>query len=70
MISPISAEYVARGDREEIGRRFSRIFFSHSLIQNALVISDDALVNVIKQSWILKFAKSKNVSQDYSLKLV
>ena len=70
MISPISAEYVARGDREEIGRRFSRIFFSHSLIQNALVSSDDALVNVIKQSWILKFAKSKNVSQDYSLKLV
>ena len=70
MISPISAEYVARGDREEIRRRFSRIFFSHSLIQNAGVNSDDALVNVIKQSWNLKFAKSKKVSQDYTLKLV
>ena len=43
---------------------------SHSLIQNALVNNDDALVNVIKQSLNLKFAKSNKVSQDYSLKLV
>ena len=43
---------------------------SHSLIQNALVNNDDALVNVIKQSLNLKFAKSKKVSQGYLLKLV
>ena len=44
------------------------MFSSHSLIQNALVNNDDALVNVIKQSLNLKFAKSKKVSQDYLLK--
>ena len=46
------------------------MFSSHCLIQNALVNNDDALVNVIKQSMNLKFAKSKKVSQDYLLKLV
>ena len=46
------------------------MFSSHSLIQNALVNNDDALVNAIKQSLNLKFAKSKKVSQDYLLKLV
>ena len=46
------------------------MFSSHSLIQNALVNNDDALVNVIKQSLNLKFAKSKKVSQDFLLKLV
>ena len=46
------------------------MFSSHSLIQNALINNDDALVNVIKQSLNLKFAKSKKVSQDYLLKLV
>ena len=46
------------------------MFSSHSLIQNALVNNDDALVNVIKQSLNLKFAKSKKVTQDYLLKLV
>ena len=46
------------------------MFSSHSLIQNALVNNDDALVNVIKQSLNLKFAKRKKVSQDYLLKLV
>ena len=46
------------------------MFSLHSLIQNALVNNDDALVNVIKQSLNLKFAKSKKVSQDYLLKLV
>ena len=46
------------------------MFSSHSLIQNALVNNDDALVTVIKQSLNLKFAKSKKVSQDYLLKLV
>ena len=40
------------------------MFSSHSLIQNALVNNDDALVNVIKQSLNLKFAKSKKVSQN------
>ena len=35
-----------------------------------LVINDGALVNVIKQSLNLKFAKSKKVSQGYLLKLV
>ena len=70
MISTVSAERVARGDREDIIRRFSRMFSSHSLIQNALVNNDDALVNVIKQSLNLKFAKSKKVSQYYLLKLV
>ena len=45
------------------------MFSSHSLIQNALVNNDDALVNVIKQSLNLKFVKSKKVSQGYSLKL-
>ena len=49
---------------------FSRMFSCHSLIQNALVNNDDALVNIIKQSLNLKFAKSKKVSQDYLLKLV
>ena len=44
------------------------MFSSHSLIQNALVNTDDALVNVIKQS--LNLAKSMKVSQDYLLKLV
>ena len=46
------------------------MFSSHSLIQNALVSNDDALVNIIKQSLNLKLAKSKKVSQDYLLKLV
>ena len=46
MISTISTEHAARGDREGIWRMFS----SHSLIQDALVNNDDALVNVIKQS--------------------
>ena len=46
------------------------MFSSHSLIQNALVNNDDALVNVIKQSLNLKFANSKKVSQYYLLKLV
>ena len=49
---------------------FSRMFSCHCLIQNALVNNDDALVNIIKQSLNLKFAKSKKVSQDYLLKLV
>ena len=38
---------VACGDSEDIWKRFSRMFSSHSLIQNALVNNDDALVNVI-----------------------
>ena len=46
------------------------MFSSHSLIQNALVNNDDALVNVIKQSLNLKFPKSKKVSQDFLLKFV
>ena len=46
------------------------MFSSHPLIQNTLVNNDDALVNVIKQSLNLKFAKSKTVSQDYLLNLV
>ena len=46
------------------------MFSSHSLIKNALVNNDDALVNVIKQTLNLKFAESKKVSQDYLLKLV
>ena len=41
------------------------MFSLHSLIENALVNNDDALVNVIKQSLNLKFVKSKKVSQDY-----
>ena len=40
------------------------MFSSHSLIQNALVNNDDALVNVIKQSLNLKFAKNKKVDQN------
>ena len=44
------------------------MFSFHSLIQNALVNNDDALVNVIKQPLNLQFAKSKKVSQDYLLK--
>ena len=40
------------------------MFSSHSFIQNALVNNDDHLVNVIKQSLNLKFAKSKKVSQN------
>ena len=46
------------------------MFSSHSLIQNTSVNNDDALVNVIKQSLNLRFAKSKKVSQDQLLKLV
>ena len=46
------------------------MFSSHSLTENALVNNDDALVNVIKQSLNLKFAKNKKVSQYYLLKLV
>ena len=46
------------------------MFSSHSLIQNALVSNDDALVNFIKQSLNLTFAKSKKVGQDFFLKLV
>ena len=45
------------------------MFSSRSLIQNAVVNNDDALVNVIKQFLNLKFAKSKKVSQDYLLNL-
>ena len=40
------------------------MFSSHSLIQNALVNNDDDLVNLIKQSLNLKFAKRKKVSQN------
>ena len=40
------------------------------MIQNALLNNYDALVNVIKQSLNLKFARSKKVSQVYLLKLV
>ena len=40
------------------------MFSSHSLIQNALVNNDDALVNVIKQSLNLKFAENKKVNQN------
>ena len=40
------------------------MFSSHSLIQNALANNDDALVNVIKQSLNLKFAKSKKVRKN------
>ena len=46
------------------------MFPSHSFIQDALVNNDGALVNVIKQSLNLKFAKSEKVSQDYLLELV
>ena len=46
------------------------MFSLHSLIKNALVNNDDALVNAIKQTLNLKFAESKKVSQDYLLKLV
>ena len=46
------------------------MFSSHSLIQSALVNNVDDLVNVIKQSLNLKFAKSKKVAQDYLLNLV
>ena len=46
------------------------MFSSYSLTENALVNDDDALVNVIKQSLNLKFAKSKKARQDYQLKLV
>ena len=35
------------------------MFSSHSSIENALVNNDDALVNVIKQSLNLKFAKKQ-----------
>ena len=35
------------------------MFSSHSLIQNTSVNNDDALVNVIKQSLNLRFAKNK-----------
>ena len=49
--------------------KYYTIAREHS-IQNALVNNDDALVNVIKQSLNLKFAKSKKVSQDYLLTLV
>ena len=40
------------------------MFSSHSLIENALVNNDDALVDVIKQPLNLKFAKSRKVSQN------
>ena len=45
------------------------MFSSHSLIQNALVNNDDVLVNVVKQSLNLKFAKSKKVSRNQLAKL-
>ena len=45
----------AGGDHEGISRRFLRMFSPHSLIQNALV-------NVIKQSLNLKFAKSRSLA--------
>ena len=40
------------------------MFSLHSLKENALVNNDDVLVNVIKQSLNLKFAKSKKVDQN------
>ena len=46
------------------------MFYSHSLIQNALVNNDDALVNFIKQSLSLKIVKSNKFSLDYLLTLV
>ena len=46
------------------------MFYSHSLIQNALVNNDDALVNFIKQSLTLKIVKSNKFSLDYLLTLV
>ena len=46
------------------------MFSLDCLIQDALVNNDDALVNVVKQSLNLRFAKSKKVSQDFLLKLV
>ena len=46
------------------------MFSSHSLIQSDLVNNVDDLVNVIKQSLNLKFAKSKKFAQDYLLNLV
>ena len=46
------------------------MFYSHSLIQNALVNDDDALVNFIKQSLSLKIVKSNKFSLDYLLTLV
>ena len=44
------------------------MFSSHSLIPNALVNNDDPLVNIIKQSLNLEFAKIKKVNHDYLLK--
>ena len=46
------------------------MFSSHSLIPNALVNNDDPLVNIIKQSLNLEFAKIKKVNHDYLLQLV
>ena len=47
------------------------MFSWHPLIQNALPNNEDALVNVIKQSLNLKFAKTKKVSQNQlSLNLI
>ena len=46
------------------------MFYSHSLIQNALVNNDDALVNFIKQSLSLKIVKNNKFSLDYILTLV
>ena len=66
MILTILTDHVVRGGHERIWR----IFSSYALIQNALVNNDNALVNVIKQSLNLNFAKTKKVSQDFLLKLV
>ena len=47
------------------------MFSSHSLLQNALANNEDPLVNVIKQSLNLKFAKTEKVSQNQlSLNLI
>ena len=46
---------------------FKNVFLA---LQNAWVNNDDALVNVIKQYFNLKFLEWKKVSQDYLLKLI
>ena len=48
---------------------FKNVFLT-LLLQNALINNGDPLVNIIKQTLNLKFAKKKKVNQDYLLKLV
>ena len=48
---------------------FKNVFLT-LLLQNALINNDDPLVNIIKQTLNLKFAKKKKVNQDYLLKFV